>query len=524
MNLNPEFLTYIVLAAALAVVVLIAYAALLSLSSRHSRLDDLRKRSDLKGLARVANDPGVVETVRLEAVNVLADIGILSNDPEQRKEVIHLLLQLFLTGEGKFCQGVIAAIMTMDNRINHPSFRELILQQLSLVDWKPQAKNRRRLILSLLKKFSATRTTDEKPHPVSVQSLKLMSELAADDNQRTAVLDALRNYLEDPESGVHHETVRALTSLAIHKPDPKAQEEIIEILVDAHQNPECKARLSAVQSLGKLGVESRSIRLRSLVTAALVIGLQDEDDEVRRAAVDLLKQLNTLSAATETRAKIADALILALQNPDLLVRQRALDALAETYLWAETPDRLERTIKALILAMYDSDPNICRQSAKMLSRMESQLEEGPVFQQVCEAFLAALQSPDEELRFLSAETLTTLYQNGRLPAGLRDMVRAQKDVINETGIMSAGNRFGKCPQCGKNILLKQSRMVRRDIALPVDDLHPAGSSQAAYRYFCRECYAPSETEAWPENALLSPEGTDIEDHRPPESEPWWQEE
>ena len=523
MNFNPGFLTTIVLIAAIAMVALIAYAALLSIANRHSRLDNLRKRSDLKGLARVAGDNSVVEPVRLEAVNALAEIGSAPDNPQRQEEIIQILLKLFMSCEGKFCQGVIASIAMMDSRINKPAFREKVLRQINQMDWKFEGKTRRRPVIILLKKFSATQTAEEKPHPVSVHSLKLLGQLATDQSLRNTVLDALQNYLEDPESGVHPESVNALTALARHKPDPKTQEKICEILTAAYQNTDCQARLPAIHGLGKLAIESRTIRLRSLVTAALVIGLQDTDEEVRLAAVDLLKQLNTQSAATKTRAKIADALILALQNPDLSVRQRALDALGETYLWAETPDRIERTIKALIIAMYDNNPAISIQAAKMLSRMEPQLEPGPVLNQLCEAFLAALQSTHEELRFLSAETLMALFQNGRLSEGLSTMLRLQKETINQTGIMSKDNRLGKCPNCDKNVLLKQARLVRRDIPLPIDELHPEGETRTTYRYFCRECYASSEDESWPTNALLNPEGMVIEDHQPPESELWWEE-
>jgi len=505
MNLDSAFLTNLVLIAILAVVALVIYAVLLSLSNRHSRLDTLRKRSDLKGLVRVANDPGLVENVRLEAINLLAEIGAYADDPDLLKESVTLLIQLFLSSEEKYSRTVITALNTMDSRIQDPSFRELVLQELNQVEWRTQTRQRRRLILHVLKKFSAARDAGQKPHPVSVHSLMLMSELAADESMRLAVLGALRKYLEDPESGVHQETTRALTALAMRANDPKTQEAIVEILSEAYKNPGCKDRLSVVQALGKLGIESRSIRLRAMVTSALVIGLQDEDGEVRQEAVDQLKNLNTLTAATETRAKIADALILALQNPDLSVRQRALDALAETYLWAETAERMERTIKAIILAMYDTNPHIFRQAAKMLSRMESRLEPGTLLQQVGEAFLAGLQSPDEELRFLSADALMKLYRNGRLSQGLRALIRAQKEIINETGVMSADNRVGKCPQCGKNVLLKHARLVRRG---------------TAYRYFCRECYLPPADQVWPENALQDPQGQVIEDQHPPESESW----
>ena len=141
MNFNPGFLTTIVLIAAIAVVALIAYAALLSIANRHSRLDNLRKRSDLKGLARVAGDNSVVEPVRLEAVNALAEIGCAPDDPQRQEEIIQILLKLFISCEGKFCQGVIASIAMMDSRIKQPAFREMVLRQISQIGLEVSGQN-----------------------------------------------------------------------------------------------------------------------------------------------------------------------------------------------------------------------------------------------------------------------------------------------------------------------------------------------------------------------------------------------
>ena len=517
MNLNPELSTIIVWIAAIAVAVLVVYAILLSIANRRSQVNSLRKRSDIKGLARIANDPAAAESVRLDAINALAQ---LETAPGTSGKILNILLEVFTSAEGEIPKGVVAALLAMDARFNNPAFREIVLQHLDAINWKLLGKTKQHLILVLLRKFSATRTEDGKPHPVSVHALEWMGMLASDEKLFSAVLDALQNFLDDPESNVHFETVRTLTTIALQKPNPKVQERVTEILASAHQNPNCTARLSAIHALGKLAVESRSIRLRSLVTSSLVIGLQDEDTEVRSTAVELLKQLNTQSAATETRARIADALILALHNSDLKIRQQALDALGETYLWAETPERLERTVKALIVAMYDGNKAISRRAAKMLAKMEPQIEEEPLRNQLYEAFLAALQSPDEEIRFHAAETLMALYQSDRLPEALRALVRAQKETIQETGILSTDNRLGKCPICGKNVLLKQARLLRR--VVPAGETAPEEKPQTTYRYFCRECYIAPEGQDWPPGALRDPEGAVIEDHRPPASEPWWE--
>lgn len=518
-SMDQGLLTIIIILTLLLTAAVLIYAALAWLSTRRPSINRMKKRQDTNGLLRHASDVMNSDTLRLESLQALAELGAQQEDIPLLKKAAAYLVGVFKTCEGKKCKLVLDKIYAVERSVHHPAFHEALLEELMNLDWALKGESKRSAVVSLLNRLLSAENSSETSSPANVQAWGTIALLSINPQLIDSALKKLQDCLQDQDAGQVREAVKALTNVAISTREPLVAETSTAILVEALQSSDNRQRIFIVKAIGYVASHSRQIRLRARITDALVIALQDQDPEIRSTAVELLKGLNTRTVETQVRARIADALIIALQNPDLYVRRKAASALNETYLWAEDPDRRSRTVRALTISLLDADQVVSRTSAAMLQVLEPQIKEDSLRGNLLEAFLAALHSRDEELVFLSARLLAALYQSNRLPEGLREMVHAEKERINAAGVMSVDDRVGKCSRCGKEVPLKHARLIHRKVEILPALENPAVSHQERFRYFCPDCFLENEND-WPEGSLLGPDGKIIEDLQPPRSLDW----